>query len=83
MYGNYTEGRALPEVKAEFEVEYNNPYDDDFLVIGTEAFHFDLGSDYNSLGNQSAGKAEGLENLPETVSARRDLRVPRLHLLHR
>lgn len=68
MYGNYTEGRALPEVKAEFEVEYNNPYDDDFLVIGTEAFHFDLGSDYNSLGNQSAVRLK-LENLPETVSA--------------
>jgi|TARA_Y100000015_G_scaffold30810_1_gene30279 hypothetical protein len=73
MYGNYTEGRALPEVKAEFEVEYNNPYGDDFLAIGTEAFHFDLStalsdSDYDNLGDQSAVRLK-LQNLPETVSA--------------
>ena len=43
MYGNYREGRELPDVKAEFEVVYNQPYNDNHLVVDVERSNDQVG----------------------------------------
>ena len=70
VYGNYTEGRALPDVNAEFEVVYNAPYNDNHLVVTNEKFTDQVGGLVRSSVTQSqSGISIDFSRLPDPVPA--------------
>jgi len=70
IYGNYTEGRVLPDVNAEFEVVYNTPYNDNHLVVTNEKFTDQVGGLVRSSVTQSqSGISIDFSRLPDPVPA--------------
>ena len=74
IYGNYSEGRELPDITAEFEVEYDQPYDDDYLIIGYEKYVDGTNTRVNGMIRNSVTQSQsGIEldfsNLPATIAS--------------
>ena len=65
MYGNYTEGRAVPEIEADLTVTMNNRYDDDANSFTYEAIHQDV-SGYTGDRKKSSVKVF-LDDIQETL----------------
>ena len=70
IYGNYTEGRVLPDVNAEFEVVYNAPYNDNHLVASASQYStLPAGLVVNSVNCRHSGAEFDFSRLPDPVPA--------------
>lgn len=70
IYGNYTEGRDLPDVNAEFEVVYNEPYNDNHLIASASQYSTQpAGLIVNSVNCRHSGAEFDFSRLPDPVPA--------------
>lgn len=70
MYGNYVEGRDLPDVEANFSVSYDDPFNDNYLIIGASEYAIQLsGFVRNSSAQNYSGIELDLSKIPDTVKA--------------
>ncbi len=78
IYGNYVEGRELPDVTAEFEAVYNAPYNDNHLVVTTSKFGENVGGFTATASNttqKQSGATIDFSRLPDPVPANTTINV--------